>query len=336
MDRESLGPLVIAAVCVVAVAFAAATVATPQQTGSGELNTGENGGDGDGVGDDPEGSGIDIGGDEAEQDGFLEVAEGNPALALGLCVTFLFRPEVILGIVAAFLLFGYLMKRQYDGVAAVGLVATFALPVFFVYMLMTACRDDSGQLGLPESVVGGGSGSDGSVGLGDPGVPVDPTSVPIVVYAALGLVLVGILAYAFSSRGRFGGALEPIWSKFDDDPVQGDPVGGVAATIGNVAGEAADRIEEDTGTSVENEVYRAWREMTRPLDVDRPESSTPAEFATAAVEGGVSRRDVDELTELFEEVRYGGYDPDENRERRAVDALRRIEEQYSDEEERGS
>jgi len=330
MDRESLGPLVLAAVCVLAVAFAAATVATPQQTGSGELGTGDDGGDG--VGDDPEGGGIDIGGDEAEQDGLLEVPEGDPFVPLGFCMTFLFRPEVVLGIVAAFLLFGYLMQRRYDSVAAVGMVATFSLPVFFVYILMTACRDEAGPLGLPEVVVGGGSGSDGSVGLGDPGVPVDPTSVPIVVYAVLGIAVVGILTYAFSSRGRFGGALEPIWSKFDDETVEGDQAGGVAATIGELAGEAADRIEDDTGTSVENEVYRAWREMTRPLDVDRPESSTPAEFATAAVEGGVSRTDVDELTELFEEVRYGGYAPDEDRERRAVDALRRIEEQYSDDE----
>lgn len=332
MDRESLGPLILAAVCVLAVAFAAATVATPTQTGSGELGTGEGGGDG--IGDDPGGSGIDVGGDEAEQDGFLETAEGEPFIPLGYCLTFLFRPEVVLGIVAAFLLFGYLMKRRYDNVAAVGMVATFSLPVFLVYILMSACRESAGPLGLPESIVGGGAGNDGSVGLGDPGVPVDPTSVPLLVYVVLGLVLVGVLAYAFSSRGRFGGALEPIWSKLDDETVEGDPAGGVAATIGELAGEAADRIEDDTGTSVENEVYRAWREMTDSLDVDRPESSTPAEFATAAVEGGVSRRDVDELTELFEEVRYGGYDPDEDRERRAVDALRRIEEQYTDEEER--
>jgi hypothetical protein len=69
--------------------------------------------------------------------------------------------------------------------------------------------------------------------------------------------------------------------------------------------------------------------MTRHLDVPNPESSTPAEFAAVAVEAGIDREDVEELTALFEAVRYGGESPTEDRERRALEALRSVEE-YAD------
>jgi hypothetical protein len=42
--------------------------------------------------------------------------------------------------------------------------------------------------------------------------------------------------------------------------------------------------------------------------------------------------DVRELTDLFEEVRYGDREVTAERERRATDALRRIEESYAEEE----
>jgi hypothetical protein len=68
--------------------------------------------------------------------------------------------------------------------------------------------------------------------------------------------------------------------------------------------------------------------MTEALDVDRPASSTPAEFASAAVAAGVDEEPIDELTAVFERVRYGGEDATADRERRAVAALRRIEERH--------
>ncbi|RJS95802.1 DUF4129 domain-containing protein, partial [Halococcus sp. IIIV-5B] len=97
---------------------------------------------------------------------------------------------------------------------------------------------------------------------------------------------------------------------------------------GRAAGRAADRIEHDAG--LENGVYRAWREMTDHLDVARPESSTPGEFARAATEAGMRGRDVDELTDLFTRVRYGDERVTDERERRATSALRRIEETYAE------
>ncbi len=97
--------------------------------------------------------------------------------------------------------------------------------------------------------------------------------------------------------------------------------------IGRVAGELADEIED--GVAVSNGVYDAWTEMTDILDIDDPETSTPGEFRDAALAAGLERQDVEELTDLFEEVRYGTARPTEERETRALEALRRIERTYS-------
>ncbi|MFT4891934.1 MAG: hypothetical protein ACI9YT_002871, partial [Halobacteriales archaeon] len=61
-----------------------------------------------------------------------------------------------------------------------------------------------------------------------------------------------------------------------------------------------------------------------------PQSSTPGEFATEAIDAGMAPEDVNRLTELFEAVRYGGREPTEKRERTAIETLRRIEDQYAD------
>jgi hypothetical protein len=95
------------------------------------------------------------------------------------------------------------------------------------------------------------------------------------------------------------------------------------------AGQAADRLE--SAVDVDNEIYRAWVALTRHLSVDHPEASTPREFERAAVEAGFETAAVRELTDLFEAVRYGHDDPTADRERRAVEALRRLEAQFDGE-----
>lgn len=142
---------------------------------------------------------------------------------------------------------------------------------------------------------------------------------------ALALVLVlvltaAVLGTAFAVRRR---------SRSDREPSSDDDAGsGEAAAMARAAGRAADRIEE--GDDVDNEVYRAWREMTSLLDLARPETNTAGEFESAAVEAGMDPADVRELTALFETARYGGYEPEPTDERRAVELLRRIEDRYSE------
>jgi hypothetical protein len=145
---------------------------------------------------------------------------------------------------------------------------------------------------------------------------------PLVLAGALVLALGGALAllYVRDEVGSFGGGDD--WT-----PEEGE-LSDLEA-VGEAAGAAADRIE--TQADVTNEVYRAWAEMTRHLDIPHPDTTAPDEFAEAAVEAGMAAEDVETLTELFQDVRYGGADPDARAEE-AVAALRRIERTYGGEE----
>jgi len=103
-----------------------------------------------------------------------------------------------------------------------------------------------------------------------------------------------------------------------------------AAAVGDAAGRAADRLLADTDAAITNEVYRAYQEMTRPLAVDQPASTTPREFAAAAIDAGLDPDDVETLTDLFERVRYGAEPLSEEDRDRVVAVLRRIEDAYAD------
>jgi len=172
------------------------------------------------------------------------------------------------------------------------------------------------------------TGNPGSGGEGGNQTESDPgsgegsgSSVPTVVLAGLFLVLL-LVAYAMVGRTAGGRGGEPPEGDETDTP----------EAVGAIAGRAADRIETggNNTTDADNEVYRAWQEMTTQFDATHEETMTPREFEKQAVEAGMTREDVSELTRLFETVRYGGEAATDDRERRAVDVLRRIESRYSE------
>lgn len=109
-----------------------------------------------------------------------------------------------------------------------------------------------------------------------------------------------------------------------------EPSGQDLAAIGGEAGEIADRIEAGM-EDLDNLVYEAWHEMARRVPVRDPSTCTTGEFAEAATAAGMQPDHVDELTQLFDEVRYGDA-PAAEREDRAVAVLRRIESSYAAEE----
>lgn len=83
----------------------------------------------------------------------------------------------------------------------------------------------------------------------------------------------------------------------------------------------AERVAEvDESPSVDptNEVYRAWWEMVRQLDVRHHQSRSPAELATVAVETGIDPETVAELTALFRSIRYGDVSVTDDIERQAA------------------
>ena len=148
-------------------------------------------------------------------------------------------------------------------------------------------------------------------------VATEPSAVLV---AVLAVVLVGAVAIVLRSSTAGGDEEPDVLSPEDPDPS--------VQEVGAAAGRAADRI--DASGDVENAVYRAWREMTTHLGVERPQSSTPGEFARAATRAGMAHEDVTELTDLFRAVRYGDSAVTDDRETRAVAALRRIEREYAD------
>lgn len=167
-----------------------------------------------------------------------------------------------------------------------------------------------------DGLFGGGFGVSGGGVQAPEGSRIPLESLNVIAVLALGVVLVGVV----------------LWLSEDpDDDLARERTGADRGTetgpIGRRAGEAADRIEADA--AVDNEIYRAWVEMTDQLDVAHPDTSTPEEFASAAVDAGMRREDVEELTDVFREVRYGPEEPTAGHEGRAVEALRRIESTYA-------
>jgi len=310
--------LLVALLCVLAVSLAAATLANPQQPAGG-TGLGDGGSDASGTADQSGGGG----------DGMDNPAPADGPGGLGLqpaCVPLFDSPIVGLGVLGLCLLVGAAAYRR-DGIApAVVVVFVMSTVLFPAWLLVTAC----GSFPTPEDATGGGiipevpSGpSPGGEAGGGAGSEL-LFSPPVVLLGLLAVaVLLGLVA--FRATG-------------DDEPPERDPVPeptpepdeAALDAVGSVAGEAADRIAADA--DVENEVYRAWREMTAHLDVANPEASTPAEFAAAASDAGMDREHVDDLTDLFRSVRYGDAEVTSEREQRAVDALRAIEASYGGDE----
>jgi hypothetical protein len=314
VDREALRPIIVAIVCVLVISVAAATLTSPVDT--------ENGGDGPTVGGPSGAESTDQdpgGGGDTDESGGESV--GRPKVPV-FCLSFLSGPAPFWAAAGVLLVTGAVLTRRYDAVVAFGL--TLGLGVVLLLLLgflWGSCPSMDQSMGNVSSLPPGNWSGEGSGGLGGggDGDVTDPTTPSILLFAILLLtaVLVVVL-FLFSDADVTS----------DSDAAADETDAERRTAIGQAAGRAADRIEN--ADDLENEVYRAWREMTGYLDVDRPESSTPEEFADAAVDAGMSDGDVDELTRLFEEVRYGGKDPTDARETRALAALRRIESEYAD------
>lgn len=317
----------LAVLCVAVIAFAAATLdsTTNPETSFGAGYAGVD----DDLGGERTPTDRATGDSEDGRDSLLDLdtEAGSP---FQFCQPWLKQP-----LVQALLLFGLLgvfaVGRWLDD-AATGLAGVFVVgyPGFFLYLLFTACN--SAQPGLLEFSDQGRPAAEGG-GLFGGASTTAPTAVPLSTKLLL-LVVVGslVVVAALVLTGNHDQTDESTETDAEEEP-EPDPETDVRA-VGAAAGRAADRIEETD--EFENEVYRAWAAMTDHLAVDRPESSTPAEFATAATVAGMDPSDVDRLTDLFEAVRYGGADPTAERERAAVETLRRIEATYADDADGGA
>ncbi|QSG01678.1 DUF4129 domain-containing protein [Natranaeroarchaeum sulfidigenes] len=298
--NESTRSAIIAGMAIFAVAYAAATLESTIQPEGG-------GGDGT-IGDGDGGSGV------------VPVAQSESPPGETITIPFL---DEILAILAVALLVGLIAYVLIYRRQAFAMFLVIVASLVVLYLLSTVLDPTAIPPDVPElepgdeTPVGDGSGE----GWGD-GTGVDPTQPSP--SALLVVLIVGLSV--------IGGVLALLRTPTDDsdESTQQSTGGGEnAAAIGRAAGRAADRLEAEV--DVDNEVYKTWREMAELADVDTPESSTPGEFADAAVETGLGRADVTELTRLFEDVRYGNAEPSEERERQAITIFRRIENRYAEE-----
>ena len=135
----------------------------------------------------------------------------------------------------------------------------------------------------------------------------------------VGLVLLGAFAVA-GVWVRAGGG---------DDGVEPSAAGDDAVASARPTAGSAPTHDVADDVPLTNDVYRAWRSMADRLGGDR--ALTPGEYAAAAREAGLDPDAVATLTDLFREVRYGGVDPDADRERRAREAKAALERADADE-----
>ncbi|SFR36393.1 MULTISPECIES: DUF4129 domain-containing protein [Halorubrum] len=315
MKRDALVAVVVALLALVALGVAAATLNTAVDTGSGGFGGGA--GDAPSVG---EGSGT---------PGILTSSgEAGTVSVSGICLPFLREPPAVAALVFGVLLIAAVTYRDtaspFVSVTVAGVMGT---PVAFLFWVLSTCGSGAGAVSAALGLGGNGTGllPAGAVGGSGLGSGEGAASAPQILFAVVIAVAVVASVAALLLAGGDDEGTGGDGSGRPDPPAEEPPD---LDAIGRTAGEAADRIES---SEADNEVYRAWRDMTDALDVDRPASSTPAEFATAAVDAGVDEAPVTALTEVFERVRYGGEDATDDRERRAVEALREIEERHGGE-----
>ncbi len=305
VNRDALGVLALATVTVLAIAVGAAAIDAPRQAG----------GSGPAIG----GGGGAVPGDEWAFDlgkSSHEVTETVPfpswllsALAVVVLVAFL---------IALYVLRNEIGVDELKTVAVLSLVLGAVLTVFYFLLQFLGGSNDtgngSGAFGENTRVLSGGGGS-GSLDGATRTLTTDPPLLALVAAA----LLVGTVVVLRSGRTADEGT--------EEEPTRAGTA--TPAEFGRAAGRAADRIAD--GTDVDNEVYRAWREMADQVDIGNPSSRTPGEFVRAATDAGMARDDVVELTDLFRAVRYGGRGVTDDHEARAVAALRRIEDEYAEE-----
>jgi hypothetical protein len=166
---------------------------------------------------------------------------------------------------------------------------------------------------LPGDFSGREQGSDGAGGESG------GASVLTVSQAVFGVAALALVGAVLTLRSVSGSADETL-----DEPETEDEESAAAAAA--AAGRAADAVADADGdpSELSNAVYRAWGEMTTALDVAHPDTATPGEFAAAARDAGFDPGTVDDLTVVFEAVRYGD-EPVADHEDRALAALRALE-----------
>lgn len=308
MNKDQFVPLLLALLAVLALAASAATLNSVRH---GQIGIG---GSDEGIGRGDSGSSFDTG---SPQPLNTSVSKSPLLTSLIRVLSGLFMMLCFIVLVIVLLRSGW--RPMLKIISLVILSLLLVISISYIFELFSGTL--SGQGGLFGEKLSLPSG--GSLNSLTEITPPITNEFSTVVLALLGIIVLIAVLVLVRSTGD-----DSLFRDSDSESDESESKSSVkSAAVGEAAGRAADKIETDTPLS--NAIYNAWKEMTTHLDLPR-ETSTPGEFAEAAVESGMRRDDVDELTKLFEATRYGGIDASEEREQRAVAALRRIEQEYAE------
>lgn len=302
-------PIVIGLLSILALSLAAATLTSPVDV-DGDLGVG-------GEADRPEpGEGQEIGVpiDTADSD---EIG----GLPTGVCVEPLtaIPPEALLG---AFILLGVVLALlvRGPGVAVVAVVVGFWTIVAAIVLLTAGCPD--GFIG--DSLITGGDSIDFEEGTPlteETNGSAQPVSVPSLLLLAV--VAIGLVGIVLGLRGSDSDTTEEAVEENEESTKRTRP-----ASVRTGTTDAAATVDD---LPPENAIYEAWSAFATSLEVSRPRSKTPAEYAAAATAAGHDERAVRELTGVFQAVRYGLVAPTPARKADAVAALETIADTIDDE-----
>lgn len=94
--------------------------------------------------------------------------------------------------------------------------------------------------------------------------------------------------------------------------------GGTPEVVTDESSEPWEGVEPST------DVDRAWLDLVRRLELDRPRARTPAEVEAAAVRSGMDSAAVESLTRAFRDARYGGEELTDDRRRQVRRSAQRL------------
>ncbi len=307
MYRRTAGIAAVALVAVVALALAAATLPSPVPVeDGGSVGDGTGSGVGRGTGD---GAGTAVG-------GFERPAWLAPLIAATFALLRVLGTLAVL-LLVALLIYVTVTRRQAllealrDLLSRVpSAIAQVAVLAAVVLALLVLFSEGSVPRSAPVVPFAGEGGGDTSSSTSLSPAPI--TTLAVVV----GLAAVSLLAL-WGVRSRFrtqSTAADPALEEESDVDT---------TEISQVAGRAADQLESDEATA--DAVVAAWREMATLVSRDDPRTATPRQVTARAIAAGYDADDVETLTRLFEDVRYGDVALSEAQQRRALRAFRRIE-----------
>lgn len=317
METPPPRKLVIPLLAIIAISLAAATLTSP--TAVGGIGTGDENNPSEGLqspANQPGGPGFSIALDDESSDNFGSI---SPLISLP-CLEFLTHDQFIMGAIITLVIIAYILYRIAGLLVPIGLYVVSAAPVILVYRILTSCVPVEQTSSSLFSFTDGEVANSTSISLPLPGLggadtaagTVEPTSVFLFVLLGIGLLIAIILLY--ESTG---------------DDLSSDPT--PRSTTG-IPWQISTKSVESTGTlphqvnsvAADNKIYQAWKKMTEEVDISRPKTSAPREYAEKAIEEGKHPGAVERLTDLFEEIRYGTRQPTPETETQAEEALEEI------------